>query len=75
MEYSRNSMPATGLTRSRCRNPVADGGSDECEYESHQSLKPVSVKSVSETDTYIVDLGQNIAGWIRMKVKGNRGDR
>jgi alpha-L-rhamnosidase len=54
---------------------VADGGSDECEYESHQSLKPVSVKSVSETDTYIVDLGQNIAGWIRMKVKGNRGDR
>ncbi len=39
-----------------------------------QSLKPVSVIRI-RPDTYIVDLDQNIAGWIRMKVKGNRGDQ
>ncbi|MDR0891920.1 MAG: family 78 glycoside hydrolase catalytic domain [Mediterranea sp.] len=36
------------------------------------SLRPLSVKKLG--DKYIVDLGQNMAGWLRIRVKGHSGD-
>ena len=38
------------------------------------SLKPVSLTE-KEKGRYILDMGQNITGWVKMKVKGNTGDR
>ncbi len=38
-----------------------------------ETIKPLSVKKLN-TGTYIMDMGQNFAGWIRMRVKGNKGD-
>lgn len=38
-----------------------------------ESLKPASLTK-KEADRYILDLGQNIAGWLKIKVKGHRGD-
>ncbi|MFL1012146.1 alpha-L-rhamnosidase [Flavisericum labens] len=37
------------------------------------SVMPISI---TETDkgTYILDMGQNMVGWLQIKVKGNRGD-
>jgi alpha-L-rhamnosidase len=37
-----------------------------------ESIKPVSINLI-KPDTYILDLGQNIAGWVKMKVKGPKG--
>lgn len=39
-----------------------------------QVIKPVSIKEVSK-GKYILDLGQNMAGWLKMKVSGGKGDR
>lgn len=36
------------------------------------TLKPVSITQVGKK--YILDMGQNMVGWIRLKVKGNAGD-
>ena len=36
------------------------------------TVKPLTIKQVGKT--YILDMGQNMAGWIRMKIKGNAGD-
>ena len=38
-----------------------------------RELKPVSIKS-PKPGTYLVDMGQNTAGWIQLKVKGESGD-
>ncbi len=35
-------------------------------------LKPISIKPLG--NKFILDLGQNIAGWLRIKVRGNAGD-
>jgi alpha-L-rhamnosidase len=37
-----------------------------------RSVKPVSI-SLLKPDTYIIDMGQNMAGWVKMKVKGEKG--
>lgn len=37
------------------------------------TIKPVSIKKL-KANTYIMDMGQNFAGWIRMRVKGAKGD-
>ena len=37
------------------------------------TLKPLSITRL-EDGKYILDMGQNMVGWIRMKVKGNEGD-
>ncbi|WP_317175544.1 glycoside hydrolase family 78 protein [Pontibacter beigongshangensis] len=39
-----------------------------------QTLKPVSVKQL-KPGTYIVDMGQNMVGWVRMRVQGKSGDQ
>ncbi|MDR1667370.1 MAG: family 78 glycoside hydrolase catalytic domain, partial [Bacteroidales bacterium] len=39
-----------------------------------ETLKPVAVKSL-DNGVYVLDMGQNMVGWVRMKVKGGRGDR
>ncbi len=39
-----------------------------------ETLKPVSIKQ-TKPGTYILDMGQNMAGWLRMKVQGKRGQR
>lgn len=39
-----------------------------------ENVKPVSVKEIAQ-DTFIVDMGQNLVGWVRLKVKGQKGDR
>ncbi|TDD97796.1 alpha-L-rhamnosidase [Flavobacterium cellulosilyticum] len=36
-------------------------------------VKPISIKATS-SGTYILDMGQNMVGWLQLKVKGNRGD-
>ncbi len=37
------------------------------------TLKPVSVKHTKE-NTYVYDFGQMFTGWVRLNIKGNRGD-
>jgi alpha-L-rhamnosidase len=37
-------------------------------------VRPVSV-SQSKSGAWIMDMGQNMAGWVQMKVKGKRGDQ
>ncbi|KAA8486287.1 alpha-L-rhamnosidase [Arcticibacter tournemirensis] len=37
------------------------------------TIKPVSIKKL-KANTYILDMGQNFAGWLRMRVKGSKGD-
>lgn len=37
-----------------------------------ESVKPVSINLV-KPDTYIMDMGQNMVGWVKMKVKGEKG--
>lgn len=37
-------------------------------------LKPVSIKKIS-ADRYILDMGQNMVGWLQIKVKGVKGQQ
>lgn len=37
-----------------------------------ETLKPISVRKLG--DKYIIDFGQNMAGWIRLRIKGHAGD-
>jgi alpha-L-rhamnosidase len=39
-----------------------------------QTVKPVSVKLV-KPGMYVMDMGQNMAGWLNMKVTGKRGQK
>lgn len=39
-----------------------------------ETIKPVSLNRLGP-DTYILDMGQNMVGWVRMKVDGRRGDQ
>lgn len=36
-------------------------------------VKPISIKATPK-GTYILDMGQNMVGWLQLKVKGNRGE-
>ncbi|WP_158827511.1 alpha-L-rhamnosidase [Mucilaginibacter lacusdianchii] len=38
------------------------------------TIKPKSITEL-KAGTYIMDMGQNFAGWVQMKVKGKRGDK
>ncbi|MBN2165145.1 MAG: family 78 glycoside hydrolase catalytic domain [Marinilabiliaceae bacterium] len=38
-----------------------------------KEIQPVSIHHLSD-GKYILDMGQNFAGWLQLKVKGNRGD-
>lgn len=38
-----------------------------------ESIQPASIKKLSD-DKYILDMGQNMAGWLKIKVKGKKGD-
>ncbi|QEM05275.1 Bacterial alpha-L-rhamnosidase [Mucilaginibacter rubeus] len=38
------------------------------------TIKPVSISQLKK-DVWILDMGQNMAGWVQMRVKGNRGDK
>lgn len=38
-----------------------------------ETLKPVSIKPLR--DKYILDMGQNMAGWLKIKVRGKTGDK
>ena len=38
-----------------------------------QTFKPISIKKLG--DTYILDAGQNLAGWLQIKVHGKRGQQ
>ena len=38
-----------------------------------KTIHPVSLAELQK-GKYILDMGQNMAGWLRIKVKGNRGD-
>ena len=37
-------------------------------------VNPISIKKITD-NKYILDMGQNMAGWIRMNVKGKRGEK
>ncbi|MCI9843723.1 glycoside hydrolase family 78 protein [Flavobacterium pectinovorum] len=37
-------------------------------------VKPISIKATSK-GTYILDMGQNMVGWLQLKVKGKSGDQ
>ena len=37
------------------------------------SLKPISIYK-TKNGTYLLDLGQNMVGWLRINVRGNKGD-
>jgi alpha-L-rhamnosidase len=38
------------------------------------TVKPLSITQL-KPGTWIMDMGQNMAGWVQMQVKGNRGDK
>jgi len=38
-----------------------------------QTIKPISINKISN-GKYILDMGQNFSGWIKIKVQGKRGD-
>ena len=38
-----------------------------------ETIKPIGIKPVGKT--YILDMGQNMVGWLKMKVKGKAGDQ
>ena len=43
--------------------------------EGMKVLQTLKARSIHKTDSsYIVDLGQNIAGWLRVRLSGNTGD-
>ncbi|MEN3323119.1 glycoside hydrolase family 78 protein [Mariniflexile soesokkakense] len=37
-------------------------------------VKPISI-AATKTGSYILDMGQNMVGWLQLKVKGNSGDK
>ena len=37
-------------------------------------LKPVSIKPLTK-DTFIIDMGQNMTGWLQLKAQGNKGNK
>ena len=39
-----------------------------------EHIKPLSVHKLDD-DKYIIDMGQNMVGWITLKVRGKRGDK
>jgi alpha-L-rhamnosidase len=39
-----------------------------------QTIKPVSINSLNN-GKYILDMGQNFAGWLQIKVQGKRGQK
>ncbi|MDR1884332.1 MAG: family 78 glycoside hydrolase catalytic domain [Prevotella sp.] len=39
-----------------------------------QTLKPVKITALV-ADTFIVDFGQNMAGWVKLTAKGKKGDK
>jgi alpha-L-rhamnosidase len=39
-----------------------------------ETIRPISITKLAD-DKYIMDMGQNMAGWIKMKVKGKRGEQ
>lgn len=39
-----------------------------------ETIKPVSIKPL-KAGVYLLDFGQNMAGWVRMRVKGKKGDQ
>lgn len=39
-----------------------------------KTLTPVSINSLSQSGAFIVDFGQNMAGWVAMTMRGNAGD-
>lgn len=39
-----------------------------------ETINPISISPL-KPDTYIVDMGQNMVGWIKLKVKGTKGDQ
>lgn len=38
----------------------------------HESIRPISIKTLGK-DTFILDMGQNMVGWVQLKAKGNKG--
>jgi alpha-L-rhamnosidase len=39
-----------------------------------KTISPLAVKSVAD-GKYVLDMGQNFSGWVKMKVKGKRGEK
>lgn len=56
----------------------APGGEYEAQMNENmkvmKTLKPVSINQV-RPGTFILDMGQNMVGWVKMKVRGSRGDK
>jgi alpha-L-rhamnosidase len=55
----------------------APGGTLEAQMNSNMkvmaTVKPVAIKKMPR-GAYILDMGQNMVGWLRMTAKGNKGD-
>ena len=53
------------------------GGTIEAQMNTNmkvmQKVTPIAIKKL-DRGAYIMDMGQNMVGWLRMKVKGNKGD-
>jgi alpha-L-rhamnosidase len=54
------------------------GGFPEAQMTPNMVVKsevtPISI-SATKNNSYILDMGQNMVGWLQLKVKGNRGDK
>lgn len=38
------------------------------------TIKPINIKALAP-DTFIVDMGQNMVGWVQLKARGKKGDK
>ena len=72
---------AVGYDDSKWANPqlvAAPGGKLEARMMEPikivATINPVSIFSL-KPGVWIMDMGQNMAGWVQMRVKGNRGDK
>jgi alpha-L-rhamnosidase len=59
-------------TTPRSGNPLKQRAHPTAPVAVEQELKPVSIKEY-KPGIYVIDFGQNFAGWTRLKVKGKSG--
>ncbi len=72
---------AVGYNNNKWANPqlvAAPGGRLEARMMEPikivKTVNPVSIRPL-KPGVWIMDMGQNMAGWVQMRVKGNRGDK
>lgn len=72
--WNKPGFPANGWEQAQLvQNPTAIQEAQKTEFiKVTETIKPISVKEV-KPGRFIFDMGQNLVGWARLHVKGNKG--